>query len=150
MPETDHSTENPDFTVLEQQTQKPAGYKNTQTSTATNIDPVSESDSDSDEMCDTFQDLEIKGDISCEKYIIIYNNQPLYIVDTIEEAEKFSLTYTKQYYRKTNLFEEHYRTEIIMKTNGFEIVRYNPFFNLFYDQVIMSISYIKVKQFKHV
>ena len=99
-------------------------------------------------MCMFFDDMcTLESD---DKYIIVYNNRPLYLIDTIEDAEKFSLSYTKKYFTKLNMLNEKLRIKIIMKTNGFEIVRYNPFYSLLYDEVIMSMYYIKVKQFKNV
>ena len=120
-----------EFTHVEENLSKPDSYKNINSSCSTS--PYKPNDTNN------------------FSYVVMYNNKPQIILPSLDEASRLIRTHIENVY---NSLLSSYSTDtyssirIIITSDGYEIIEYNPFIP-FYDNVLLSLSIHKVKQFKN-
>lgn len=102
---------------------KPPSYKNVNTSMTSDL-------SDSDDYL----------------YVVLFDNFPVMIVTTKEEAMKCCEKYANEYLFENNTLDQLY--EMTKTINGYDITYTNRFVPVLYDSTIATFKYYKVKQFK--
>lgn len=158
-------TNNTEFTHLTLQTSKPNSYKNINSSQLKhddldNLDKVlgwtgagyeiSKQQKEEKKEIQNEIENEIENENKNEieiKYVITYDGIPKYFVNTHDECEKVMHQYAKEYFNNIlHIYNDTYtKIRIIITNDGYDIIEYNPYIPIFYDKLILNLSFYKVK-----
>lgn len=118
-----------EYTHIDQHTSKPDSYKNINSS----------------------QTLLPASDSSQYSYVVMYNDKPYAIIDNEDDAQSYIHNLIKDIHNSVeeSYYDSYNSCRISLTHNGYELVEYNPYIPFFYDNIILHLSFHKVKLFKN-